>query len=184
MATYLASFTIAPNAKICKLYISENESVAVVTFESGQIGLYDVKSSFSWLGNVETGSGQSTHSHSLVVERQVNQVHSDVYATLQSQQVGTSFKVFSMTAPNCIRAQLVDVKDARMTKSQLVQYFIAEGKITGFDLHPSKDYILITSNRGKVYLYRIETGELRGTISIPLHAQGCLVDPAGLYVVV
>jgi hypothetical protein len=65
-----------------------------------------------------------------------------------------------------------------------VQYFIAEGKIQGFDLHPSKDYILITSNRGKVYLYRIETGELRGTISVPLHAQGCLVDPSGLYVVV
>lgn len=65
-----------------------------------------------------------------------------------------------------------------------MQYFIAEGKIQGFDLHPSKDYILITSNKGKVYLYRIETGELRGTISVPLHAQGCLVDPSGLYVVV
>lgn len=107
-----------------------------------------------------------------------------MYATLQGQQVGTSFKVFSQTGPNCIRAQLVDVKDGRMTKSQLVQYFIAEGSISGFDLHPSKDYILISSNRGKIYLYRIETGELRGTINIPIHAQGCLVDPSGLYVVV
>lgn len=71
-----------------------------------------------------------------------------------------------------------------MTKSQLVQYFIAEGKISGFDLHPSKDYILVTSNRGRLYVYRIETGELRGTINVPQHAQGCLVDPSGLYVVV
>jgi hypothetical protein len=71
-----------------------------------------------------------------------------------------------------------------MTKSVLVQYFITEGHISGFDLHPSKDYILVTSNRGKVYVYRIETGELRGTINVPLHSQGCLVDPSGLYVVV
>jgi hypothetical protein len=71
-----------------------------------------------------------------------------------------------------------------LTKSQLVQYFIAEGRISGFDLHPSKDYLLVTSNRGKIYVYRVETGELRGTISDPIHAQGCLVDPSGLYVVV
>ena len=71
-----------------------------------------------------------------------------------------------------------------MTKSQLVQYFIAEGRISGFDLHPSKDYVIVTSNRGKVYVFRVETGELRGTINIPFNAQGCLVDPSGLYVVV
>lgn len=71
-----------------------------------------------------------------------------------------------------------------MTKSQLVQYFIAEGRISGFDMHPSKDYILVTSNKGKVYVFRVETGELRGTIPVPQHAQGCLVDPSGLYVVI
>jgi hypothetical protein len=51
-----------------------------------------------------------------------------------------------------------------MTKSQLGAYFIAEGKITGFDLHPSKDYVMINSNRGKVYVYRVETAEVRGVI--------------------
>ena len=54
-----------------------------------------------------------------------------------------------------------------MTKSQLVQYFIAEGRISGFDMHPSKDYLLVTSNKGKVYVFRVETGELRGTIQVP-----------------
>lgn len=57
-----------------------------------------------------------------------------------------------------------------MTKSQLVQYFIAEGRIAGFDIHPSKDYLLVTSNKGKVYVFRVETGELRGTICVPQHA--------------
>ena len=71
-----------------------------------------------------------------------------------------------------------------MTKSQLFQFFVWEGKISGFDLHPSKDYLLITTNRGKIYVYRIDTGELRGTIDVPLHAKGCLVDPSGLYVVI
>ena len=66
----------------------------------------------------------------------------------------------------------------------LTQFFIDEGKISGFDIHPSNDYILITSSKGKIYVFRIDTGELRGTIDVPLHAQGCLVDPSGLYVVV
>ena len=71
-----------------------------------------------------------------------------------------------------------------MAKSELCHYCVQEGKISGFDLHPSKDYLLVTSSKGKVYVYRIDTGELRGTIRIPLNAQGCLVDPSGLYVVV
>lgn len=66
----------------------------------------------------------------------------------------------------------------------LTQFFIDDGKVSGFDIHPSKDYILITSSKGKIYVFRIDTGELRGTIDVPLHAQGCVIDPSGLYVVV
>ena len=71
-----------------------------------------------------------------------------------------------------------------MNMSPLAQFFINDGKVSGFDYHPSKDYVLITSSKGKIYLFRIDTGELRGTINVPLHAQGCLIDPSGLYVVV
>lgn len=35
-----------------------------------------------------------------------------------------------------------------------------------------------------MYVFRIDTGELRGTIAVPIHARGCLIDPSGLYVVV
>lgn len=66
----------------------------------------------------------------------------------------------------------------------MAQFFINDGRVTGFDLHPSNDYILITSSKGKIYLFRIDTGELRGTIDVPLHSTGCLVDPSGLYVLV
>ena len=80
--------------------------------------------------------------------------------------------------------QLVDVKGSKLTRSPLCQYVISEGKITGFDLHPSGDYLLVTSSKGRVYVFRIDTGELRGTIRIPLNASGCQIDPSGLYVIV
>lgn len=51
-------------------------------------------------------------------------------------------------------------------------------------MHPSKDYLLITSNKGKIFLFRIDTGENRGTIQIPQHALGCCIDPSGLYVII
>ena len=57
-----------------------------------------------------------------------------------------------------------------MSMTPLAQFFIDEGRIAGFEIHPSKDYILITSSRGKIYVFRIDTGELRGTIDVPLHA--------------
>jgi hypothetical protein len=51
-------------------------------------------------------------------------------------------------------------------------------------VHPSNDYLLITSSKGRIYVYRVDTGELRGTMKIPLHAKGCVLDPSGLYVLI
>ena len=31
-------------------------------------------------------------------------------------------------------------------------------------------------------MFRVETGELRGTIKVPMNCTGCLIDPSGLYV--
>jgi WD40 repeat protein len=71
-----------------------------------------------------------------------------------------------------------------MNKSELVLFYINEGRVTGFDIHPSNDYLLVTSSTGKIYVFRLDTGEVRGSIDAPDHAQGCLIDPSGLYVVV
>jgi WD40 repeat protein len=80
--------------------------------------------------------------------------------------------------------QLVDLKGSRLSNSGLCKYVVNEGKITGYALHPSGDYLLVTSSRGKIYVFRLDTGELRGTIKIPINASDCLIDPSGLYVVV
>lgn len=97
---------------------------------------------------------------------------------------GTSLKVLHLASPNQVSMQLVDVKGSRLTRSKLSQYVISEGKVTGFDIHPSNDYLLVTSSKGRVYVFRIDTGELRGTIKVPLNPAGCVVDPSGLYVVI
>ena len=80
--------------------------------------------------------------------------------------------------------QLVDIKGTKLTRSPLCHYVISEGKVTGFDLHPSEDYLLVTSSKGRIYVFRIDTGELRGTIRIPLNSSGCQTDASGLYVIV
>lgn len=93
-------------------------------------------------------------------------------------------RVFSLKSPNVVQLQLVEVRDNKISIQPLAQFIVTEGKVTGFDFHPSNDYLLVTSSRGKIYMFRIDTGELRGSIKIPLHANGCLIDPSGLYVVV
>ena len=183
---------------VTSIYFTQNEQVAVITYESGLISAYDIKGGFAWLGDIEkgvTGFNQASTSASLsrVFERADPVPHDDQSGLLQFPFSGasqanssyeTKFCVFSVRAPNCVRLQLVEVKDNRMNMSPLAQFFINDGKVAGFDYHPSKDYVLITSSKGKIYLFRIDTGELRGTINVPLHAQGCLIDPSGLYVVV
>jgi WD40 repeat protein len=132
-----------------------------------------MKNSFNWLGEIESVSGLAAHQRSLCIERPG---HKDARRT--------EFLVLAVTAPNCIRLKMVDIVDNHMSKSLLSQFYITSGRITGFDIHPSKDYLLVTSNRGTVYVFRLDTGELRGTITVPLHAQGCCIDPSGLYVLI
>lgn len=97
---------------------------------------------------------------------------------------GTSIKILTLGSPNAVSLMLVDVKGSKLAKSKLSQFVISEGKVTGFDVHPSNDYLLVTSSKGRIYVFRIDTGELRGTIKIPLNSSSCLVDPSGLYVVI
>ena len=78
-----------------------------------------------------------------------------------------------MQTPNQIQMQLVDVKGSKLNKSTLCKYIVSDGKITGYDVHPSGDYLLVTSSKGRIYVFRLDTGELRGTIKIPLNASGC-----------
>lgn len=82
----------------------------------------------------------------------------------------SSFRILSTISPNSISLQNITIKGQKLQRTTQSLFTIDEGKVVGFDVHPSGDYLLVTSNQGRIYLYRIDTGELRGTIKIPLHA--------------
>lgn len=42
--------------KISHLFMSENEQIAIATYDSGLICAYDVKTSFNWIGVIENSS--------------------------------------------------------------------------------------------------------------------------------
>jgi hypothetical protein len=86
---------------------------------------------------------------------------------LTGASFSSTFRVISTISPNCVSVSQIDIKGSKLYKTPLSQFIVDDGKVAGFDIHPSQDYILITSCSGKIYVYRIDTGELRGTINVP-----------------
>ena len=53
--------------------------------------------------------------------------------------------------------------------------------ITNFNVHPSEEYIIITTLNGYLYLYNILTTQIIYTINCQYYINNCLIDPSGLY---
>lgn len=181
----------------------------MITFSSGLICLYDARNSFNYLGDVEKDAQRFSFASQNFIQARIlepKDSHRDPIYQRQ-QDIGpislsgnptmdllnehsggnvlrTQVKVITSTSPNVLRLQVIEIKGNKIVTTPVVQYVIDDGKITGFDIHASKDYVIVTGNKGKAYIFRIETGELRGTIKIPLHAKGCSVDPSGLYFII
>ncbi len=51
-----------------------------------------------------------------------------------------------------------------------------------FEIHPSNDYILILSSVGYIFLFKLQTGELRGKIKVLRNSLNFVIDPSGLYI--
>lgn len=62
--------------------------------------------------------------------------------------------------------------------------FEIDGTISGYDIHPSGDYVIVTSEQGFYYIFRIETGEVRGKVAIAKGSGSPSIDPSGLYLAV
>jgi len=65
---------------------------------------------------------------------------------LTSGSYQTSFRILSTVTPNSISLQSVQIKGQRVIKTPIQQFTVDEGKIVGFEIHPSHDYLLVTSN--------------------------------------
>lgn len=63
-----------------------------------------------------------------------------------------------LTAPNTLnysRLRIGAECDEKPSVSVAMQYVISEGRITGYALHPSYDYLMVSSNQGRVYLFKL-----------------------------
>ena len=93
------------------IYFTQDEQVAVVTYDSGLVSAYDVRGGWTWLGDIEKEVpriGQlSSSTLSKVLER--NELSLDPHGghlinhfrPVNSQE--TKFSVFSLKGPNCIK---------------------------------------------------------------------------------
>ncbi|EAR95021.3 hypothetical protein TTHERM_00518530 (macronuclear) [Tetrahymena thermophila SB210] len=92
------------------------------------------------------------------------------------------FLVIATNTHNQMRLHSVQINvlDDSVTGMALMIYQ-TEGRITGCDIHPSREYILILDDIGFAYLYKIRSGELRGRIEVPQFSSNVSIDPSGLY---
>ncbi|KAL4489778.1 hypothetical protein ABPG72_022418 [Tetrahymena utriculariae] len=92
------------------------------------------------------------------------------------------FLVIASNTHNQMRLHSVQINvlDDSVTGMALMIYQ-TEGRITGCDIHPSREYILILDDIGFAYLYKIRSGELRGRIEVPQFSSNVSIDPSGLY---
>lgn len=59
-----------------------------------------------------------------------------------------------------------------------------EGIITGFDLHPSTEYVFILSSLGFVTIFKLPTNHCKARIKVPVNCSYLSIDPSGLYFVI
>ena len=99
------------STSVQSIYFTEDEQVAVVTYDTGLISAYDVRGGFTWLGDIEREVPRlnlmAPDTLSKVLER--NDARSDPngghlinqFVARNSQE--TRFSVFSLRGPNCIK---------------------------------------------------------------------------------
>lgn len=67
---------------------------------------------------------------------------------------------------NTLRLQQIYRDDLTISANPKTVYCV-DGKCTSFQIHPSNDYLLILSNIGYLYIFKIINGDLRMKINVP-----------------
>ncbi|CAD8059558.1 unnamed protein product [Paramecium primaurelia] len=114
------------------------------------------------------------------LEFDIVKVNTQAYSTSYIPRNDKSFNSLTIYNHNSVRRHQIDKANSQLSALALSIYTI-EGTIFGFDLHPSKDYILILSNYGFVYIYKIQSSEKRAKISVPPFSRHLKIDKSGLY---
>ncbi|CAI2364164.1 unnamed protein product [Moneuplotes crassus] len=89
-----------------------------------------------------------------------------------------NFRIISLHSPSSLRLQSFDAE----YKTKLFQCsYELEGLVAGFEIHPSNEYLIALSDQGFFYIFKLETGELRGKVPTMSDPLGIAIDPSGLY---
>lgn len=99
----------------------------------------------------------------------------------QGYSSGHNFRILSLHSPCSLRLQAFDAE--YRTKLFQCNYEL-DGVVAGFEIHPSNEYLIAVSDQGFFYIFKLETGELRGKVPIMSEPLDVALDPSGLYLAV
>lgn len=78
----------------------------------------------------------------------------------------TAFKAITVSGSNTMHLLQVYKDDLTISKNVKLEYNV-EGKLAGFKVHSSNDYVLALSNTGLLYVFKIINGDVRLKINVP-----------------
>lgn len=94
---------------------------------------------------------------------------------------GYCIKAATLKDACSIQLQVFEAIEGELERTHF-NLFPIEGKSTGFEIHSSGMFLLVTTNTGAVYIYNIDNSEIAGIIETDIGARGCILDPSGLYI--
>lgn len=78
--------------------------------------------------------------------------------------------------------ELIEVSITQQGATGVVkQFYLVDGKIKGYKLHPSNEYVVILTDAGFYYIFNVEKGDIRGKHLVDPSSCHLELDPSGLY---
>lgn len=77
-----------------------------------------------------------------------------------------ALKSISVHNSNTLRLQQIYRDDLTISANPKTVYCV-DGKCTSFQIHPSNDYLMVLSNIGFLYIFKIVNGDLRMKVNVP-----------------
>lgn len=167
--------------------ITSNGFYLIITFVDGSCSVFDT--SLEFLASIERPFKRDVVSLSKETKESLKARILDSQNTFSHQgskvnqgyNSGHNFRILSLHSPCSLRLQAFDAE--YRTKLFQCSYEL-DGAVAGYEIHPSKEYLIAISDQGFFYIFKIETGELRGKVPIMSDPLGVALDPSGLYLAV
>jgi len=102
---------------------------------------------------------------------------------LSKKSTTNELRVLTTYSPNTLRLHQITRNLNGLNSLVAVNYTI-DGVIKDFDIHVSKEYLLVLSSLGYVNIFNIASGELKAVLAVNINCSKMKIDPSGLYVAI